>query len=867
MGGSYVQTGIRGEDHHLFRVYKAYTSETRLALFQVLRWGCPKAPFQTFDKYLIASGLSRTSYRKSFNGQQRVKISKNPSGDKFDISLLYKMIQLACHSLASPEDAVWFDSDYTRLEYLLTYIKNSRNNLVHDHTSFTQEIMMKEIEKIREILTEVVKISGTLYCVNFGTMDQVLRRINHNLNNIRDQPLAPLDLQDYSNHLLFDSLRATLRLNGAQELKHTYGSKIFLNPLPFLDKNECHLKVGSVFICLSIEDMGSSTCCRSLQSKELLEYIDITTPYSDDSQKVEQEVQNPSLMILEGQPGAGKTTLLRLYMSEWIAGGGDIKGLSDYDLVLHFECRDTSIDSFSQLLLSHMPKTTSKFRKNDLLHIFLSLKAMVLVDGLDELNVASRKVLKEILHMKSSCDLTLICTSRTEMIREVHKLVSGRVKVVHMKIQSIPIEKREEFVRVYHCQLKQNGVQQQDIDSLLDYLRQVPPHLQDFLRFPLNLVLLTFLWNSAHPTVRQIISTTALYLEIHKLLIEKLLERLMYHPSTQHIPLAKLTTKCDSFLAVMYEEALRALAAGVICLNETATKRLRQHCISMDLPAEEMFSAFLVSTSYEHNLTLSEEVKFPYKEIQYFYAAKHVTFLLEEAPVSDMDLFKSKFNELLREFSMPAFTKRQLVKYTQQVLGQPISIRSVLLEFHEDQSDNQYLGRYKNMIFHMVYLLHSYDPHLLEQYAAEVVTLVAATKQMSFEHWVDILKESHYNLTLAQEISKVLSKFTWTVRDQQVQAAAVFLSYNCPSQLTIDIMNDPKNMPHLHDLLETAATRRANIYIFFHHHWRCPESGLSNSLLQKLVFARGRNSRPVSLSSTNSQDYLPLDYIRYFNFL
>ena len=162
---------------------------------------------------------------------------------------------------------------------------------------------------------------------------------------------------------------------------------------------------------------------------------------------------------------------------------------------------------------------------------------MVLVDGLDELNEASQKISKEILDIKSSRNFTLIWTSRPEMIPEMHKLVSGRMKIVKMIIQGIPIQEREEFVRAYHCQLKQHGLQQQDINGLLEYLRQVPPHLQDFLKYPLNLVMLTILWDGAHPGVRKVTSTTALYLETHKLVIEKLLERLMNHPSKQHMSL------------------------------------------------------------------------------------------------------------------------------------------------------------------------------------------------------------------------------------------------------------------------------------------------------------------------------------------
>lgn len=566
------------------------------------------------------------------------------------------------------------------------------------------------------------------------------------------------------------------------------------------------------------------------------------------------------MMVLEGQPGSGKTTLLRLYMSEWIAGGGDIKGLSDFDLVLHIECRDPSIDSLTQLLLSHMPQTTTKFRKNDVLQIFLSLKVMILIDGLDEINAASLKVLKEILYMKTLSDLTLICTTRAEKIREVYKLASGRVRIVHMKIQGIPTEKREEFVRVYHCRLKQRGVSQ-DLGGLLGYLRSVPPHLQDFFSFPLNLVLLTFLWDGAKTRIRRITSMTALYLETHKLLIEKLLERLMYHPSTEHLPLANLNRKCDSFLAVMYEEALRALAAGVVYLDKAATKRLREHCVSLSLPAEEMFSAFLVSVSSDSALSHSKELSFPHKGIQDFYAARHVTLHVAKGSFPDLTRYLRELEDLLTKSSVPTFPRRQIVRHSRQLLGQPVTIRNVLLEFHQDQSDSSDLGRYRNVVCHLISLLHGSDRDQLEHYAAEMVSLLAEEKSMSFEHWVDMLKEAHYNSVLAGEISKVLPKSSWTVKDEHAEAAAAFLSHNSPAQLTVDIMGDPEQVPLLHDLLETAATSGSEIYLYLHHHWRHPETGLSNSFLQKLVSARPINTQNASRASTStsSQDNMQDD--------
>ena len=820
--GSSVHIGIQEEDHHFFRVIKAYMSVVMLTLLQVLKWGCTKTDLDTYEKYLIDSGMSRTDYKKAFDSQQRKKILNNPSADKFDISLIYKMIQRACHSLAPFWDDAWTTestkSDPTRLEYWLTCIKNARNKLMHDLPVFTRDTMKDQIENLRETLKNVIQKSGTLYNVNIGTVDNIMRRINDNLNNIRDQPFA----DDFS------ILKDFLRDYGAQELKQKYDAKTFFDPLYFLDKKECFLKVASVFVCPTIEDnkdRRSTTSCRSVHFKDLLKYLNTTT--------------TDYLMMLEGQPGVGKTTLLRLYRSEWIAGGGDIKGLYQYDLVLHLECRDTSIDSFTKLLCFHMPKTTSKIQKNDLMHILLSLKVMVLVDGIDELNEASQKVFKEILNIKSSHDFTLICTTRPERIPEVKKLVSPRMKVIHMIIQGIPKQERGEFVRAYHNELKQHDViKGLDINGLLEYLRKVPPHLQDFLRFPLNLVMLTFLWDDPNSRIRDITSTTALYLETHNLLVEKLHERLMNQPSTQHMSLTDLRTKCETFLAYMYMEALRAQANDVVFLNKGQIKDLNELCKSLNLPAEEIFSAFLVSASNDRSLTHSKMVKFPHKTLQDFYAANFLAFLLEENLVSGNSMYKRKCDEL------DDYSKQQIVKHIQESLGQPFSICSVLLKFDKDQAKTQHFEKYRNIIFQLVYLLHKSDPKTLAHYAEEIVTLLGAGEHsvfqhMEFQHWADLLKESQYNATLAQKISKVLLTSFWHVKDQHVKAAVVFLSYICPSGLHITIRNDPKDVPDLHDLMETVlATHYCKITIKFHHHWEYPESGLSNSLLQKLVPSR-----------------------------
>ena len=121
----------------------------------------------------------------------------------------------------------------------------------------------------------------------------------------------------------------------------------------------------------------------------------------------------------------------------------------------------------------------------------------------------------------------------------------------------------------------------------------------------------TFLWDDPNSRVRDITSTTAPYLETHKLLIEKLHERLMHQPSTKNISLADLKAKCETFLAYMNMEALRAQAHDVVFLDKGQIKKLIKVCKSLDIPAQEIFSAFLVSASNDRSLTHSERLNFP----------------------------------------------------------------------------------------------------------------------------------------------------------------------------------------------------------------------------------------------------------------
>lgn len=74
-------------------------------MYQVFMWGCLKDPNQTLEEYLLREKhMSNKDYRKLFNNHMKETIKTNPSGDKFDITLLLLAIKTACEKVAHKGD-------------------------------------------------------------------------------------------------------------------------------------------------------------------------------------------------------------------------------------------------------------------------------------------------------------------------------------------------------------------------------------------------------------------------------------------------------------------------------------------------------------------------------------------------------------------------------------------------------------------------------------------------------------------------------------------------------------------------------------------------------------------------------------------
>lgn len=832
-----LSTGIQQEDHNTFRLYKAHRGPARCVMLTILNWGCQKAPEVTYEDYLLQNlGFSSKKYKTIFDGAQREKLKCHSRGDEFDISLLYKLIQNTCAGVAPASDSVWTSEDFSRLEFLVNYIKNSRNNLAHSDHEISNSEIVRRLEKLRDVLVTTLKAGRDLYCVQQSEVDALIKQVSDAITAIREHPFAQTDVLQYQNDLLFEDLREIMSTDGAKEVAKIFSRNnlLNLNPISFISGGDCHLKVDRVFIDIQIYSVESGER-KAIDYRDILVYSHETNNYPDDHSinSSQQSIQAKRVIhLVEGDPGSGKTTLLKFIMSDWKKQTNIIKELSDYHLVLYFECLNPYKDSLADFLVSQMPLTSTRFHKSDLVQCLLGLKVLLLIDGLDELNSASKRFFKEIIHVKRNSDISVICTTRSEKLKEISGMISSDLTINYFKLLGIPSNKRGKFVQHYHEELKRRGMSAGNTDSIVQYVENAPQQLNDFFVYPLNLVLFTYLWATRPESVNAVTSVTVLYAEVHSLIVEKLHRRLLDDPDIDYIPSEEIKGRCEQFLDVLYQFSFATLSCNMLYLDQEHVNRLLEVCSETGLAAKHMMSSFLVVELTSSGEQYVERHRFPHKGIQEFYGAQHILSI-----ISNENLAKNRAQVLealekcLSKFHISSYEKQEIASWASE-LSERKRISTLLgktcpVRFQEK-------GKYTNLLQHLVGLLRYQTSYLLLHYAEEIVGLLNDSGDLFFDQWADLLKKTDYDALVAKEVSRFVCQISWIVRDDQERAAATLIAHRCPRVLSIELFKEPKDLPHLADLLGSAFAQGCEIRLHLHSHWREPKSGSSDGILRAL---------------------------------
>ncbi|XP_068231202.1 uncharacterized protein [Palaemon carinicauda] len=799
--------GLDEIDQLCLKVTKIVKSEARIILYYIWNKGCIRDLNKTFEdhaKYVL--NWSNRKYNNAFDKTMQDVIKNNPKGEQFDVSLLYACIFNTCDKFTEDEKKQFF-----------LPIKFFRNNVMHSDIVKDEVTMDNAIEEIRELLKKALNKAKEVYSLNENDINDMIKHMEGSIKDIKESPVLLGDIDDYrlkvKQHR--EALENIVEEKGVPSLKTIYKDLSNVDPASWISGKE-RLDIQMVYIQLEmiIKLQGSQNSCISVGHENLL------------CLKNEQD-KVPTIILVEGEAGSGKSTLAKFILADWAKLDASnhqpsIKGLDNYDLVLYVECKNRNISNFVDLLTTLMLQVSYEMTDRDFKRSVLKKTTLIVVDGLDEINENSEKLLTEMLDtcLKMSSKLHFIITTRPQKVRIAEKMCRNIPKV-HIKIKGIPTERREEFVQKLHDEMIKEGLSHQDTSKLKDYMKISQNRLGDHYRLPLNLTLLTYLWANDPNSVNSVTSATQLYIAVLDLIKSRVISRI------SPILSDSTSTSIEKLVCVLYEIYSETHKRESLELDEKSYKKLANKCEELDLPFDEICGAFFSvdNWSWTHGPVLFL-LSAPHKSIMEFFTANHIYACLVEDRAQQ---FEEELQNL--RMSFPDIVLNYQLENNQP----PRTLKRVLANLLNDGKDlnPNKLPHYLNTLVHLAGLLALRDVNALHKYGNELVDVIEAAEIEDFQ-WLDLLAEAECDPILSSSIAERIS-LALEIRDGHT-IAAIELFNDLPTNIPVVIIlqNEVKYIPQLDKLMEKLAERDCPVELLLKNHWKNPDNGLSTQYLKKL---------------------------------
>ncbi|XP_064091362.1 uncharacterized protein LOC135205031 [Macrobrachium nipponense] len=776
---SQKQSQVYGiEEKNLIRLGCIHRKVTTRVLLFVFQNGSPgRSSYSSLLDYYKAEGI--LGFAKGLTTVQKEKIKNDRDGESFDITLLYKCLRNGSHGLAKDcENWKAQDKEIAGIESLITIVKNKRNDLAHDdHSPLTNKNLTEEAKEIQDILTRILKFSGQIYSLKPGIVEHEIDDVESEILRYLFGEFEPSTFEDYKKEMLFEALSDIVNEEGVKEVHQQYDMAYESEVSNVNHLVEVKLPLKEVYTEMKLkEDLPSG-------QEVSVSYEDILC---DQSSK-----KKNGIVVIDGAAGVGKTTLTKKIVCDWKLKEGNMKDLDTYDLLLKAECRNSAIKSFNDLLYHLMPRVSKIFKPGDLKRVVLAQKVLIILDGLDELNKSSANLLGEILDLKTHFGITLLITTRPEKLTYLHQRVNSH-NLKHIQLLGIPLERRDDFAIKYHSQIAKIYPHAQDVQGLLSYLKRTEHRLADLWRLPYNLSLLNILWAYDYMNVFKISTAPELYGEILRLYKNKLKERLQVSsPADESV----LHRKIDYFLHALSKESLRGLIDDHITLPQETYKRLEEVCRNIQVPIEEMISAFLKRVH-------SKDViyTFPHKGLQDFLAALYIFLEISgEDHGHDIEhimegvtsyLIQKRVSPRVSHIIVESVKEKLTNKNTIKRKSLKTDVNSMLQSFvrretsviwnllEEIHGSSQFeLAKFENILFCLIGMFYSEKAQIAKEVKLEALELLQSTGMSDRDSWIKMLNSVRCDEFTAAFISKQQKIFSGNIQitDSSVSAYIALL--------------------------------------------------------------------------------------------
>ncbi|XP_069196022.1 uncharacterized protein [Procambarus clarkii] len=744
---------IQPEDVNRLRYGLAVTKAGRDALASVFMWSY-RGTFPVVTYLTQDLGYTNAQYRRVFDDHQRDKLEASSDAATFDITLLYKLLQRVC-GLAEMNDPTWTTPgpQGPSLEHLIYSLMHHGNTLAPDNVGMSEQDLTSTLTELSDLLAKMLAEAGVRCGTNSQDVDHVTRDVTKYIGGLLAKVREPLDPSDVA-HLpqlrqeikLFKShITEEVKQMSKQELTDGYKLLYQIVPAPWL-----HLYINYnpsvAFTRLRlIEDPVLGARFSHAAKGQDINYEDILSMRREDGRV-------PQCVLLTGEGGMGKTILLKLILEKWVEGPDAIRLLGTVDLVFYVQCRDSYLNTFDGLLRQLLPQTLSDSGVDFQLfkEIILSLNLLVLIDGYDQVNDHSGRLVKELLHLPGK-DVRLVITTRPGWDQHLSQLVPHTRPRCNILVLGITPERRVEFAeRTIKVLVEEESQRSVITGRFTQRLEQMSQFLGEYLNTPLTLTLLALLCVEAPEEFNNLTTNTQVYEKIHDFITSKLVSRL----KDNHVTEPK--RKCDKFLLFLEEISLRGIQRQEYDLWPETEAEIRVKCDTLELPQEEVLSNYFTRTSYRRGLRVVWVFGYVHARYQEYCASRRLVALLLRA---EQDRGDPASHRVSGERSTIIDLLVDVVHKERESLGD--HLRGSEFDIRDVQHELRQLPRWQNILLSTTGVLCARGvEHRFITYIIDLSEMVTNSTDELLKHVAESLGSEH---VIQAVCKKLRTELLWTI--------------------------------------------------------------------------------------------------------
>lgn len=678
-------------------------------------------------------------FKKQYTEEQRHKLDNQRPPEEFDITFLHKLLRNSKMCDLAPDDSVWRDKSHP-LEYGIQFIKDERNRLSHESQELSEQDFLDIMKNLQEILREILEAAEKRFSVDFS---QLYTNICQQLKAIQETDI--IDNMDPSNvdhwhklkeiqKLFREHEEKDVREESMKEIISTYEPLCLVEPAPWLLRDGDAVEPDLIFVTMELEqdDIMHS---KEKKKKIIVSHKQLVTVTRPDG-------TNPNVVVLKGDGGLGKSTLMKLVMHHWLNKTSEIDGLSSYPLVLFTECRDISKQSIDDLLQHYLPQTVRSVNGCERLkEIVLSQPLIIIVDGYDEINPSSEKLLKEILALNGD-HIKVFVTTRPISAKQLALILPKTKRNLTLQLLGIDKEHQSLFVtKLMHVLLDDSQRVKEETDGLMEHLHGMAEDVQSILHSPLNLGLIVLIWIESPEKINSLTSMTTLFSAFRELISGKVIERLV----NRGLKESKAEEMCQVFLEYYDELAYITHCREEFELKEKTVSELRKKCRDMKLPdeaGEEFLSSYFTMKMSRKLLKITLIYSFRHRSEQEYACANYLATEVTQPSSSQktiQDVIRQKFadvNDVGKKFE-------RVLLYLTGILHE----KEVLDEFGAEIIELVHFETFPYSV--------ETDPLLRHLAECETDSDVARAVQMKLEHYAKI-KKSKWRISTGVHLCSLL---------------------------------------------------------------------------------------------------------------